>query len=135
MPIPAQFPSPHTSDLSRKALTKAFFALTAHWDLSRNEEARLLGWTYGEKRTTLDAMRKGKTAIDNDADKLERMIDLVNIHKCLRVLFPYDRSAVYAWVKTKRDRFGGYSALDVMLEDGKAGIAAIRHYLEHERTR
>ena len=123
------------TETTRTALTRAFFALTDHWELSREQEAQLLGWTYGDKRTTLDAMRKGKTIISNDADKIDRMIDLVNIHKSLRVLFPYDREAVYAWVKTKRERFGEHSALDVMLEDGKLGIAAIRHYLDHERTR
>ena len=49
--------------------------------------------------------------------------------------FPKSWSGVYEWVKVKRERFGGYSALDVMLEDGKEGIHAIRCYLDHERTR
>lgn len=124
----------HASDLDvRKNLTRAFFALTAHWHLSRNDEARLLGWDYQTKRTTLDAMRLKRTIIDNDQDKLERMIDLINIHKSLRILFPYDRKLVYQWVSVKRERFGGYSALDVMLENGKLGITAIRHYLDHTR--
>lgn len=120
---------------SREVLTRAFFELTAHWGLSRSQEAKLLGWDYDERRTAIDAMRKGKSVIGKDEDKLERMIDLVNIHKSLRILFPYDRDAVYQWVKVKRERFGGYSALDVMLEAGKQGIAAIRRYLEYERTR
>lgn len=122
-------------DTLRQTLTKAFFALTAHWELTRQEEAKLLGWEYGEKRTAIDALRKGKTFLSKDRDKIERVIDLVNIHKSLRVLFPYDRDAVYGWVKVKRDRFGGHSALEVMLDDGKWGIAAIRQYLEHERKR
>lgn len=119
----------------RKALTKAFFSLTDHWELTRQEEASLLGWDYSEKRTTLDSMRRGKTIIDIDQDKIERMIDFINIHKSLRILFPYDRDAIYKWVKIKRERFGGYSALDIMLQQGKIGIRAIRHYLDYERTR
>ncbi|MBI2340246.1 MAG: hypothetical protein HYU99_07780 [Deltaproteobacteria bacterium] len=119
----------------RDVLTRSFFELTKHWGLSRQEEAKLLGWDYGEKRTALDSLRKGKTIIPKDQDKIERIIDLINIHKSLRILFPYNREAVYDWVKIKRERFDSYSALDVMLADGKEGISAIRHYLDYERTR
>ncbi len=121
----------------RKALTEAFFNLIKHWDLSRQQEAKLLGWNYKPKRATLDAMRNGKTILEDDDDKIERVIDLINIHKSLRMLFPTpaDRHRVYEWVKVKRERFGGHSALDIMLSQGKTGIHAIRRYLDHERTR
>jgi len=127
----------HSSEKTRKALTEAYFNLVKHWDLSRQEEAKLLGWNYTPKRATLDAMRKGKTILEDDEDKIERVIDLINIHKSLRILFPTpaDRNRVYEWIKVKRERFGGYSALDVMLTEGKSGIHAIRRYLDHERTR
>ena len=118
----------------RGMLGRSFVKLTEHWQLSRQDEARLLGWDYKEKRTTLDSLRTGKTVLDKDEDKLERIIHLINIHKSLRLLFPYDRQAVYDWVKVKRERFGGHSALAVMLEDGSQGIAAIRYYLDYERT-
>jgi antitoxin Xre/MbcA/ParS-like protein len=119
----------------RKVLGKAFFNLTKHWVLTREEEAGLLGWTYKQKRTKVDSLREGNTVLSQDRDKIERILDLLNIHKSLRVLFPYDREAVYQWVKIPRERFGGYSALEVMLEDGKEGISAIRRYLDYERTR
>lgn len=119
----------------RGVLGQVFFKLAEYWKLTRQEEARLLGWDYQEKRTKLDALRKGKTVFEKDRDKLERMIDLINIHKSLRVLFPYDRQAVYDWVKVPRDRFGGFSALQIMMEEGSLGIKAIRRYLDHERTR
>ncbi len=125
----------HDNIKLRKALTKGFFELTKLWDLTRQQQALLLGWNYTEKRTTLDSMRTGKTFIDRDQDKIERMIDLINIHKSLRILFPYDRDNVYEWVKIKRGRFGDHSALDVMLSEGRLGILAIRNYLDYERTR
>jgi antitoxin Xre/MbcA/ParS-like protein len=126
-----------SSEKSRKVLTEVFFNLARHWELTRQQEAKLLGWNYAPKRATLDAMRKGRSTLDDDQDKLERVIDLVNIHKSLRVLFPApsERARVYEWVKVKRERFGGYSALDIMLSEGKTGIHAIRRYLDHERTR
>ena len=128
---------PFTPLVEREALTKAFIRLTELWDLTQKETAALLGWDYAEKRTRVDSMRKGKTVLDNDRDKLERVIDLINIHKCLRILFPNaaSRRQVHEWVKVQRERFGGHSALDIMLHHGKEGIAAIRRYLEFERTR
>lgn len=120
-----------------QALTEAFFNLTQHWELTREEEAQLLGWRYAHKRATLDSMRKGKSTLEDDADKIERVIDLINIHKSLRILFPAPvaRRQVYEWVNVKRDRFGGHSALEIMLTEGKRGIFAIRQYLDYERTR
>ena len=123
------------SEQNRKVLAKSFFKLADHWNLSREEESGLLGWTYEQKRTQLDNLRKGNTSLPKDRDKVERIIDLINIHKSLRILFPYDRQVVYQWIKIPRERFGGHSALDVMLEDGKEGISAIRRYLDYERTR
>ena len=123
------------SDEQRAALSKAFFRLTEYWKLTNEQKARLLGWTYKSKRTRIDNMSEGKTALPADQDKFERVRDLINIHKSLRILFPTQRKLVYEWVKVPRKRFGDHSALDIMLKDGKAGITAIRHYLDYERTR
>ena len=127
--------APFGTEDQRYALNKAFFNLTKHWQLSNEQIARLFGWTYSSKRTKLDNMRAGKTPLPEDQDKFERVQDLINIHTSLRVLFPNRRKLVYEWVKVPRERFGGYSALDIMLEDGKSGISAIRRYLDYERTR
>lgn len=125
----------HGTQEERRALTKAYFNLVKHWELSNEETARLLGWTYENKRTKIENMRRNVTALPLDQDKFERVRDLINIHKTLRILFPNQRNLVYQWVKVPRERFGGHSALDVMLEDGQVGIAAIRQYLDYERTR
>lgn len=123
------------SDIERQALTKAFFALVDHWQLTHEETARLLGWTYANKRTAIETMRRNDSVLPPDQDKYLRVKDLINIHKSLRVLFPNQRELVYEWVKQPRKRFGGYSALDVMIQDGLSGISAIRQYLDYERTR
>jgi len=123
-----------SSAAERTALGKAYFRLTDHWGLTNDQTARLLGWSYANKRTKIENMRSGNTPLPQDQDKFERVQDLINIHKSLRVLFPNQRNLVYKWVKVPRERFGGHSALDVMLEDGKLGIRAIRRYLDYERT-
>ncbi len=135
MPTQPQEQPIYGTDTQRLTLGTAFFKLADHWGLTNEETARLLGWSYGNKRTKIDNMRDGNTPLPADQDKFKRVTDLVNIHKSLRVLFPNERKLVYEWVKVPRERFGGYSALDVMLEDGQIGIAAIRRYVDYERTR
>jgi hypothetical protein len=116
------------------AFSKAFCRLMEHWSVTNEEMAQLLGWSYKIHRTRIDNLYKGHS-LPFDRDKFERVRDLLNIHKSLRILFPNQRDLVYHWVKVPRERFGGYSALDIMLTDGKSGISAIRRYLDHERTR
>lgn len=135
MPVAPEARRVFGSDEQRQALSKAFVKLADHWALTREQTARLLGWTYSSQRTKIDNMRKGVTGLPPDQDKVERVQDLLNIHKSLRILFPNQRALVYQWVNVPRERFGGYSALDIMFENGKAGICAIRRYLDYERTR
>ena len=53
---------------------------------------------------------------------------LLEIHDCLRTLFPYDREIVYGWVNAKNKSFDGTLPLDVMLNEPD-GIAQVVHYL------
>jgi hypothetical protein len=79
-------------------------------------------------------MRKGQRAIDQDDDKITRIIEIINIHKSLRLLFPYDLDLAYQWITEKREVFNRHSALDIMKAEGIMGITAIRKYLDHART-
>jgi hypothetical protein len=117
-----------------KVLTKAFFGILENWQLSNNDKAKLLGWEYEHKRYVIDEMRKGQRAIDQDDDKITRIIEIINIHKSLRLLFPYDLDLAYQWITEKREVFNRHSALDIMKAEGIMGITAIRKYLDHART-
>ncbi len=127
-------PESVTNAEKHPVFSKAFCRLMEHWELSNEEIAQLLGWSYKIHRTRIDNLYKGHS-LPFDRDKFERVQDLLNIHKSLRILFPNQRDLVYRWIKVPRERFGGHSALDIMLTDGKTGISAIRRYLDHERTR
>ena len=118
----------------RQALTKAFFQIVEKWKLTNEQKSQLLGWTYAHKRSVIDAMKRGDKAVDLDLDKLQRMIEVLHIHKNLRILFPHQRNFVYEWVHEKRERFGNFSAIDMMLTDGLLGMAAVRRYLDYVRT-
>lgn len=57
-----------------------------------------------------------------------RYDQLLEIHACLRTLFPYDREFVYSWVTAKNKSFDGRTPLEVMLIEPN-GITQTLHYL------
>lgn len=57
-----------------------------------------------------------------------RYDQLLEIHACLRTLFPYDRAVVYGWISLKNEAFDGKAPLEVMLNEPD-GIAQALHYL------
>ena len=53
---------------------------------------------------------------------------LLEIHACLRTLYPYDRELAYSWVTTKNKAFKGRAPLDFMLNEPN-GLAQALDYL------
>jgi hypothetical protein len=119
------------SAVARKAYAKMIAKLFTLWKLSTEDELLLLGL---RSHRTARRYRQGASA-GHRADKMERIGHLLAIHRSLRMLFPHERRLVYAWIKLPNKDFGDLRPLDIMLQDGIAGIAAVRRYLEHERER
>ena len=57
-----------------------------------------------------------------------RYDQLLEIHGCLKTLFPHDRHIVYGWVTSQNKAFDGKAPLDIMLNEPD-GIAQVLHYL------
>lgn len=133
--IRQHIPALHVDESGALALGKAFWNLMAHWQIATKDQALLLGVKY--HATKLKEWEK-KKIIPQDPDKFCRVGHLVGIHKNLRILFPYNRRAVYDFIKTPQQIFGGKSALQVIQGGGEinsyASIAAIRRRLDQLRT-
>lgn len=119
-----------------KILGKVFWNLMEHWQLSPKDQALLLGVKF---HATKLKDWQAKQSIPEDPDKFMRVGHLAGIHKNLRILFPYNRRAVYDFVKTPQDfLLGGKSPLQIIREGGEinsyASIAAIRRRLDQLRT-
>ena len=93
------------------------------WDLGAIDQACLLG-LFTASRSTLARYCKGAALDDN--------VDLLGIHKALRIIFPHNRDLVYRWVRTSNRRFGGRSPMETM-RGGYEGVLAVRRYLDFER--
>jgi len=109
--------------------TSNIIALFKHWNLKNEEECSLLG---GISAAQLAKLKNGKAAIKG-RDALERMGNLLGIHKNLRILYPYNRDVVYKWIKARNRKLHNLSPLDLMLEQGFLGIAQVRRFTDFLR--
>lgn len=117
------------SDDFLKRNTHNVIALFSHWKLKNEEECALLG---GISPAQLAKYKKG-TAFVSGRDSIDRVGNLLGIHKNLRILYPYNRDVVYQWIKGRNQTLHNLSPLDVMLEHGYIGIAQIRRFTDHLR--
>ena len=109
---------------------RTFFRIAEEWDLSVDEQMKLLGLTT---RTTLYNWRKDQE-VPLSKDTLERISYILGIFKALQILLP-DEKAADAWVKQPNTAplFAGKSALDRMLSGQVADLYVVRQYLDAQR--
>ena len=99
------------------------------WDLSVDEQCNLLG---GISSQQLNKFQK-TTARISGRDTIERVGNLLGIHKSLRILYPYNKSVVYKWIKARNKKLHNLTPLEVMLSEGYIGIAQIRKLTDYMR--
>lgn len=115
----------------RAALAGMVMRLFVHWNVSAQDQAALLGLSEGS-RTTLARYRKGDPLADN-RDLLDRVGNLLSIHRSLRILFPKNRELVYGWPAAPNGAFGGKSPVEVIRDEGFLGLLTVRRYLDMQR--
>jgi hypothetical protein len=108
---------------------RAFARLAAQWDLSTDEQRRLLG---EPARSTFFAWRKAPEQAVLSRDTLERLSLLLGIYKSLQILLP-EAQAADAWVRKPNAAFGGSSALSIMLAGNVADLLRVRRWLDAAR--
>jgi hypothetical protein len=114
-------------------LGKAFWMLAKHYNFSREEQAVLLGIKLNRQRL-LDLEKAEK--IPEEPDKFARVGNLLGIHKSLRILYPYNRSVVYGWMKIPHPLFNGLSAMDYIKSGNNSfeRLFAVRRKLDQVRV-
>ncbi|MGJ3502329.1 hypothetical protein PsalN5692_03687 (plasmid) [Piscirickettsia salmonis] len=104
--------------------TKMVVKLFYHWNLTEKEQQALLN---NVSRSQLQKFKRGNAHITT-RDSIERLGNLLGIHKSLRILFSdkSNRDLVYKWIKARNVRLQGLSPLQVMLDKGYRGIEQVR---------
>lgn len=90
------------------------FNILDSWHCKQDEQMAILGLS---SRATLNKYRSAPNSAKVSKDFMERMSYVLNIHKCLRLLFT-DDSSVYGWMKKPNHHpfFEGRSALEVVIQ-------------------
>lgn len=117
------------TDAEAGALARTTVNLLKAWKLSDMEACTLLG----DMSPRTWARWKEGTIGRIDRDLRMRMAHLMGIHKGLRYLFR-DAARGYAWIRKPNAAFGGLSALDLMLRGEISDLAALRDWLNAERS-
>lgn len=128
-------PKAELSNETAHALGKSFWKLVHLYGFTREEQALLLG-VKPENRQRLISLEKEKS-IPVEADKFQRVGNLLGIHKNLRILFPHNRELVYEWMKTPREIFHGRSAMEFIKDDpinSFARLFTVRRALDQIRV-
>lgn len=112
-----------------KRNTANIIQLFKHWDLKVDEQCNLLG---GISPQQLNNFQNGKAHLSG-RDTIERVGNLLGIHKSLRILYPYNRTVVYKWIKARNKRLHNLTPLEVMLSEGYIGIAQVRKLTDYMR--
>lgn len=99
------------------------------WELSVDEQCNLLG---GISPQQLNKFQKA-TARISGRDTIERVGNLLGIHKSLRILYPYNKAVTYKWIKARNKKLHNLTPLEVMLTEGYIGIAQIRKLTDFMR--
>jgi len=121
--------TPARRDFAGPAL-RAFFNISEKWELTAEQERRLLG---SPGRSTYFRWKKDRSgAVPHDV--IERISYILGVYKALHILFTDDAQAD-GWVKRANTAalFGGSSALERMLGGQVADLYVVRQYLDAQR--
>jgi hypothetical protein len=127
-----QAPQPTFSSAQLSAAAvRAFGGIAEAWELSIDEQLRILG---EPPRSTYFTWRKAPEKARLSRDTLERVSNVLGIYKALQILLP-DPKAADSWVRQPNTAplFGGRSALSRMLAGNVSDLHAVRQYLDAVR--
>ncbi len=116
---------------NRGALAKMAMVLLDHWELCVEDQAALLGIPV----TNLAALTRycRSYPVGASRDQYDRIGHLLEIHKCLRTLFPQNRELAYRWMRVRNKAFENRTPVEVIKHWGFAGLLRVRCYLERAK--
>lgn len=100
------------------------------WGLSASEQADLLAIPGGARARQMRKYTDGITAFPEHPDVDERMDHILGISDALRTSFPLNQAMGSFWMKHTSKKFPKKAPLDHILDDGLAGLLAVRIHLD-----
>lgn len=117
-----------------RALGAAFWGMAEKYGFKRKDEALFLGIRFNGER--LGKLQKDRE-IPDEPDVLQRVGNLLGIHKNLRILYPYNRELVYGFFGHEWELLGGRTPLAFLHEaplESFARLFTLRRLLDQIRN-
>lgn len=118
---------PHTTE-EQVDLTRAVMRLLTAWGVPAGLQLALLGLDPTAHRRVLNRCRFG-AALPDTGDVYVRARLLLTIGAAVAQLFPHSSASADVWATTRHLRFGAYTPVEIMLEDGVDGMQRLVDYL------
>jgi hypothetical protein len=117
------------SDEQRVELARRIMTMLKSWKVSASDQIRLLAMP-DSVRTRSMARYGQDTPLPDEPAVNERVDHLIGIADALRTSFPMNEHMGSIWLNRANKRFANRKPLNVMLDDGLAGVLSIRMHLD-----
>lgn len=114
---------------SRSSLAKLVMRLFDRWGIDVQAQCRLLGLETDEDGLAALAVMRDGGSLPADTAMIERVGDLLAIHRNLAILYGAESPIRFRWISDRNKRFMP-KPLDYILEGGDEGLTQVRMYLD-----
>lgn len=118
-------PTLETRQIVTPAAIRLFAGIASAWRMSFQEQIRLVGLP----RPLWSACLRGRVSVLS-GEFLKRIALIARVFEAINMLLPPARADAWIRASNAAQAFEGRSALEVMLDEGRCGISAVRHYLQ-----
>ena len=112
-------------DQKSSHLAIKLIALLNDWGVSNADKVILLALPVGTKPRAIQHFQQG-APFPEDKNVQERVEHFIGIAEALRLAYPRNLQGGKLWLHRPNRHFNKRTPLSVMIEDGLAGIAAVR---------
>lgn len=112
-----------------RELCQLVLGILRDWEVRDADQARLLG-LEGMTARRWRRIRSGQEMLPEDEKTLVRIHLILSIYRQLRLHYPRSQAAADAYATAPLRSFGGRTPVEVMLEDGEAGMRALLEHLQ-----
>ena len=95
------------------------------WGVSNAQKLSLLALPSGTRTRTIHRYQQGEPLPDNSTTR-EHVEHILGIAEALRLAYPRNKQGGKLWLNRANKNFAHRTPLAVMIEDGLAGITAVR---------
>jgi len=113
----------------RSELTRAIVNILDDWGLSATQQIVLLALPENTRPGAFRQFRQN-TPFPEDERVMERIDHVIGIADALRTSYPHNARMAAIWLNRINHRFDNRAPLAAMLEDGLAGLLAVRVHLD-----